>query len=341
MRRAHPIRRLASVLQGRPPAPTDWSGVLELANRAWVTPAVHLALRDHGQLAGIPDDVRAYLAFIHERNLIRNRRLRTQLAEAVRALNAVGIEPVVLKGGIALCCAGEDELGRRMMGDLDLSVDPQETLRAQAALRGLGYAEAIGVRGFGRTDDPGLIEIRDGPSPRARPYLSGDIVAGSARREVEGGGVRIPAATAQALHLIVHDLLKEGDLWRWSLDFRHLHDLWRLASRVDWHEIELRLADPTARRALDLQVQALADFFDVERSTTPRPRNFLMTRLRHRARLTAATPGWVGRQVRVLGNLNWGVRRWRASNSYRFQGCGDFVSRVRATLMERPKGARI
>jgi hypothetical protein len=341
MRRATPIRELAGALQGRPPNAHQWRDVLELANRTWVTPAVFLALRAHGRLDAIPDDVRDFLAFIHERNVLRNRRLRAQLVEAVRALNGAGVEPVLLKGAIALWGASEDELGRRMMNDLDLSVGPQDTERAEAALLGLGYAEAVGVRGFGRTDNPGLIEIRDKPSPRARPYLSGDILAGSERREREGCVARLPSATAQALHLIVHDMLKEGDLWRWSLDFRHLHDLWTLASRVDWLEIDTRLADRPGRRALDLQVMALADLFGFERSATPLARNVLMTRLRHHARLTTAAPGRGGRPVQVLGNLNWGVRRWRAPNAYRFQGCGDFVSRVWTTLIERPKGALI
>lgn len=313
-------------------------GVIELANEAWLAPALYLALAD----AEIEADVRDYLSFLHSRNVTRNVRLRAQLVEAATALNNSGIVPIVLKGGIHLCSATEGRLGARIMSDLDLSVAPSQLDRARAALADLGYRDVDGMRGMGRPSDVGLIELRDRPSARAHPYLYPDLTPHTSFVRVERAIVSVPSPTAQALHLIVHDMLKEGDYWRCRLDLRHLYDLAELSRTVpgvDWDEVSARLAGPPARNALQLQLRALAELFAV---TFPgRCLGGPMAHLRHSLRMCAAGKSGIGFPVRVAGNIVWGVHRLTTAQTYRWRGSVDFVARAGRALAEAPKGSRL
>jgi Uncharacterised nucleotidyltransferase len=328
-------------LKGHPPADDQWPKVLEIANRGWLAPALYLALSRAFQLEQIPAPVREYLAFLHERNRERNLRLRAQLVEAVRALNATMTEPILLKGAIHLFTAPDENLGSRMMSDLDLCVASSEMEHARMALEALGYCDALNTRGMGRPDCVGLIELRDKPSSRSSPYLSADLRSASVAVEHDGATARVPSATCRALHLIVHDMIKEGDYWRWRMDLRHLHDLAELAAMaegVDWQQISATMSSGRpAHRALEVQATALREFFGVPIPPWLRARK--MARLMHAGRMIAATGGAIGAPARFAGNLMWGVHRFATAQSHK-RGW-DFAQRVYRTFTELPKGSRL
>jgi hypothetical protein len=77
----------------------DWQGVLHEAKYHLVAPALFMVLSSSKKAIHIPDDVIAYLRMLCDLNIARNSRLRAQAVEAIRALNKVGIEPTLLKGG--------------------------------------------------------------------------------------------------------------------------------------------------------------------------------------------------------------------------------------------------
>jgi hypothetical protein len=339
---SRPLQLLAAGLRGDAPNDEQWSEVLEVANRGWLGPALYISLARASRLEQIPTAVRDYLGFLHELNRERNRRLRAQLVEAVAALNQLSIEPILLKGAVHLFCAPDESLGSRMMSDLDLCVDAAEMLRARGALAALGYRAALDdARAMGRPDDVGCIELRDKPSSRTSPYLSSDLRSSSSIVEHEGAKARVPSPTCRALHLIVHDMIKEGDYWRWRTDLRHLHDLAELAATpegIDWRAISAAMSDRVARRALALQVTALNDIFGV--AISPGVKVGRMTRLRHAGRVTAGTRGPIGAAARALGDLTWVLHRLVAGPWYEWRGVRDFAQRVYRTLGGLPRGAR-
>lgn len=333
------LRLLTAVLRGRLPREADWPEIIEAANRGWLSPALYVALERAGCLDAVPTDVKDYLTFLHGRNRERNERLRSQLIEAVSALNARAIQPILLKGAIHLFAVPDERLGSRMMSDVDLSVDPREAVVARTALEALGYQEATGTRGMGRAHDVGLIELRDRPSSRSAAYLSGDLRASSALVERDGAVACVPSPTARALHLIVHDMIKEGDYWRLRIDLRHLNDLAELASSadgIDWARIRATLSDPVGRRALEVQAMALQDLFGI--AIPAELHGGAIARLKHSARLTSETGGTAATLARTAGRLAWGV--YRLANGYSWQGGWDFVQRARRSLVAPGKGPR-
>ena len=205
-RPGHFLRLVTSVLQGRLPSEADWPIVLEIANRAWLGPALYVALRRNAQLNEIPPPVRDYLSFLHDRNCERNRRLREQLLEAISTLNDHNIEPILLKGAVNLFAADADELGARMISDLDLSIAPLEMAGARSALTALGY-QNVNVREMARPHDVGVIELHDRPSARSAPYLSNrasSLISPSGARRCGGSDSECDIASAPP-HCSRHD----------------------------------------------------------------------------------------------------------------------------------------
>jgi len=335
-----PLRALAALFQGELPDAAEWSRIIDLANRAWLTPAVHVALEKHGRLAEVPDAVRGYIALLHERNVERNGRLRSQLIEALGALNRAGIEPILLKGAVSLFVGDEARVGSRMISDLDINIEPGEAAAAAAALRDIGYGATDNPREFARPIDVGVVEFHDRANYRSQRYLSGDLRESAPLTERDGVTARVPSPTARALHLIVHDMIKEGDYWRFRINLRHLRDLVDLSTSregIDWDAIAGVLRDRAGRGALEMQLNALHDLFGV--NTSPERRGGAAAILRHAGRMAAVDDGLVSAPIRLLGRVLWGVRRF--TDSYSRRGARDFAGRVRRNLVEPTKGSTV
>ena len=192
-RPGHSLRLVTSLFEGNVPQEVEWPTVLEIANRGWLVPALYVSLKRNGLLAEIPDKVRHYLAFLHDRNHERNRRLRSQLLEAIIALNARSIQPTPLKGAVNLFTADAENLGARMLSDLDISIAPCEVDETKAVLTSLGYQNLGNGREFGREQDVGAIELHDRPNPRSMKYMSQDLRASSPTMEQDGALAQFPA----------------------------------------------------------------------------------------------------------------------------------------------------
>ena len=334
------LGRLALALDGVLPDQEQWFDLIEIANKGWLGPALFLALKRAGSLGQVPEEPRAYLALLHDRNRERNLRLKSQLLEAVGALNAHDIEPIILKGAIHLLTCRDENLGERMISDLDISIDPPELPSARAALLPLGYANAPSDRELARPDDAGLLEFHLKPSGRSSRYLSGDLRSSCRTVRQDGVVALIPSATSRALHLIVHDMIKEGDYWRLRLDLRHLKDLADLARSpqgVRWGEVNSALGDRAGRLALQVQLQMLKHVFGVP--IDPRQLDTRAARLLHRARLTAIGDSRSGVPVRAAANLWWGIHR--AFNGYSWRGFRNLAGRTRNVFIEPAKGSRV
>lgn len=339
-RPGHSLRLVTTLLRGQLPQDAEWPTVLETANRGWLGPALYLALDRAAHLNHIPPVVRDYLALLHGRNCDRNRRLLAQLLEAIGALNRRGIEPILLKGAINLFTADIGNLGARMLSDLDLSIAPAEMAPAQAALMTLGYRNLGSAREMARPDDVGVIEFHDRPSERSAPYLSRDLRASSPPAERDGAVARIPCPTAHALHLIVHDMIKEGDYWGLRIDLRHLHDLAELAGcgdGIEWRRLRAALPDGPARQALVAQATALADLYAIQIPPDLRPDRMAM--LRHGARLIGADRGLFGSLLRLIGDLSLGLNR--IAVGYTWRGASNFARQVYRRLASRSVGSRL
>jgi hypothetical protein len=310
MRGGGALGALAACLRGTPPAQPDWMAVIGLANRTLLSPALHDALARAGRLDVLPEDGRAYLRFLHGRNLKRNIRLRAQLFEALAAFNRQGIEPTLLKGAVRLFRDAEDTIGNRITRDLDLAVEETEMEAARACLLRLGYRDATGTRGMERPQDVGMLELRHRPSTLSAAYLRRQDQDPPRLEDRGGVRARVPSPTSRAMHWIVHDLIKEGDYWRGRIDLRHLHDLAELARTeqdMDWRRLRDIMPDQLGRNVVETQLLTLHALFGT--AIPPDLRRRGIVRLQHQRRMFSARHPLAGAPLRLGGNLAWGLRR--------------------------------
>lgn len=328
------LHSLILALRGVPRVDADWLSVIEVASRCWMTPALFVALDGCGGLSGLPADARDYLAFIHDRNRQRNLLLRGQLLEAVAALNRSGIQPILLKGAAILFSAPDGKLGARMMSDLDLLVEDADGPVANAALAGLGYHAAEGPHELWRPQDAGMLELHRAGTVSG---LDGPLVMDTANFSsvpCDATRARLPSPTLRALNLIVHDQIKDGDYWRGTIDLRHLHDLAELAQTpqgIDWLFLSRLMRGRLRRNALETQLLALRELFDV-----PIPDGLcrrLVPRGQHWRRMAQIRHPRLAMPFRFAGAVAWLGRRIRTRDVPRFTAA-DFAPRVLRKLMQ-------
>lgn len=263
---------LCDCLRGAPPVDVDWMAIIGLANQTLTTPALIDFVDQYAPV--LPEDLCAYVRQIYRRNVQRNERLVDQLEEAVVAMNDRGVTPVLLKGAATLAAAPGERRGVRLMSDLDIMVRPDETERAVAALRAIGYgihaqAPRESRRWFVeliRSIDVGTIDLQraaPGPAYLYRDTALSDYVPAPLGR----GSVRIPTPTYRALMLIIHDQFQDYGYWLGDLDLRHLVELRDLNSSVgglDWEELTSHISGELMKNAVETQLVALAALLGVE-----------------------------------------------------------------------------
>jgi hypothetical protein len=110
-------------------ADVDWDSTLAFANEELVTPELYAAIDSAGLGDRLPPDVGAYVKHLYDLNQTRNKRMRQQLIEIIKAWNGAGLVPLVLKGGVTLL-ANWEATNSRMLTDLDVLFDDAEVEKA-------------------------------------------------------------------------------------------------------------------------------------------------------------------------------------------------------------------
>jgi len=194
----------------------DHLALARLAGRHLVTPALAEAIAaTPGLLRRLPEEFAAYLQLIRRENRRRNRALHRQLGEIVGCLNAIEIEPVLLKGSIRLVDGLYPHRGWRFMRDLDVLLPQRRVNDAVRALAAAGYASHAPegwpsdhqhLPPLARDGDPAVLELHSRLLPRLREVCDAEVVlAGSRPIAVDGTRARLPGIADQLSHLIAHD----------------------------------------------------------------------------------------------------------------------------------------
>jgi len=262
------LKTLSRLLAGDLPPRIDWMSVMALANEALVTPQIYSAALQTGTVSQLPAEVRIFLHEVWLRNRERNRRLFEQLREAVAALNAIGVEPVLLKGAAHWAALGRPAEHDRMLTDLDLLVGDEQAPAAQRALEACGYVahkfwEDPGkyvAADLGRPDCVGVVDLHRRPpgreaEARAAMALDDQFVPVN----WDGVRARAPSPALQIVFLVLHDQFEDGGYWRGKFVLRHLMDiadLTRQPAGVDWRVVERLANTRLMRNTTDAQLLA-------------------------------------------------------------------------------------
>ena len=335
-----PAAQVLQCLRGEIPETADWEPLLRTANENWLVPAIYVAFARSARLESLPEDVRSFLTFIHGRNCERNTRLVKQLEEILLAFNRTGIVPTLMKGTIHLFTAPPEKFGARMMADLDLMVSRAELPVAEQCLHELGR-ERLGGLGWAKKTDVGCVDLHYPPGTLAEYFPAIDALAARASRTERNGVVaRIPSPAQRAAHIVVHDLIKDGDWWLGKLDLRHALELAELIDGppgMDWPALLRAMPDELSRRALELALITVRELFGAKVPAGARSGR-ISARWQFRRMLFQLDHPSLSAPVKAAGYLAWAARRLRVE--WRNRGDGAlFVQRALRKAGESPKAA--
>lgn len=238
----------------------DWYGIYALAASQLIAPTLYAILVESGRLSMAPPDVQDALQQLHGLNAERNDRQRSVLIDTTRILNDHGIEPLLLKGAIALLPGTSAQPTTRMMSDLDIALRNAEPAQGEQALIEAGYwhANNQGPQQYSEKHHlaplfhprgTGYVEIHRELLTPAIPAtaLSLDEVR-TAAQKVEWNDLRlwVPSIEHRLIHNALHHQVQDAQNYLDRCSLRQLMDFVQLraspaAAGIDWPEQIRRL----------------------------------------------------------------------------------------------------
>ncbi|SDW06599.1 Uncharacterised nucleotidyltransferase [Thiocapsa roseopersicina] len=262
----------------------DWRALYGLATVQLVAPSLYAGQLLRDALEPMPEDVRDALAYLHERNDDRNRRLLHVLRETLSILNQADIVPVLLKGAIALLPDQYPLAFARVLSDLDLGVPADQVDRGSAALRSAGYHHYLAPNvesvcwsvTTGHHLPPLIHPSGDGyvelhydlfsgkPQKEALPLCA--VLARAETHDWDGLRIRIPTPADRLLHNALHHQVQDQAFWTDRRSLRQLLEFARLralpaAADVDWPGLMAELKRRGLADAMGAHLLAARELF--------------------------------------------------------------------------------
>jgi hypothetical protein len=229
-----------------------WELIIEVASFHHVTPAFARCLN---KSEDVPADVRDYFEAALALNMQRNEQFLSGLARISDLLNAIDIEPVLLKGVAHLVEGIYPEPSLRTLGDVDVLIPVDRSAEAVAALEAAGFsAKSFDVV---PPNHHHLLMLHD-PETGTGVELHTDVISRSADAVIStawfcamtrpmlfrGHRVRLPEPTRNIGHSIFHSEVFHHQYNLNKIHLRYLLDIALIRARhagtIDWNELDHR-----------------------------------------------------------------------------------------------------
>lgn len=277
-----------------------WVDLIALAHRHRLVPALHEALSAVGPAATVPAEVRAHAAEIATLNEERNRAIREEIRLAVRALNAAGLEPVLLKGAAALL-PGPGAVPGRMVGDIDLLMPAGRGGDAMAALGDAGFhptssypASSHAVADLERPGGPSSIDLHrallDPPFQHLLPVA--EAIGRAAPLDAAEMRGCLLAPCDRALHTLLHAQILSGGYYNRHLNLGAARELALFGDQIKWAEIEAWAGRHRMRPVLDSMLLAAQEAFGMAWPLSTPPNRIAAAHHRRACVVEAAAGRW-------------------------------------------------
>lgn len=256
------------------PSGVDWTKVIAQASRHFVTPMMSPPLADH---ADVPSDVRDYFVAVRTLTGQQAKVLLILSAEIVSALQAIGAQPLLLKGAAALAQGLYPSQDVRLMTDIDVLITDTKMRESTDTLTMRGYRQHQPrkrrpiVRDVPKEGHQDVTDVNAPPWPhhdwpivheltgiqvelhRAITYpqftslLSAqDTLRRAIPISANGMTFSVLAPTDRIVHHVLHAQLHHHGAQSAIVDLRQLVDLAILVDAfggdIDWTDIEFRFA---------------------------------------------------------------------------------------------------
>jgi hypothetical protein len=246
----------------------DWEQLFAEASEEAVLPALHSRARELNLHESLPQPVMEFLSSVESLNAERNEAILGELKIAVRLLNEVDIQPVLLKGLAYIVTGVFDTSAARYLADVDLLLPEGRVDEA---------AQVLMQNGFEVEERDPFAHFRHHHPPLMRPgavhfeihyaltmsntgvlLSAGEVIESSRSVELDGFQVRVPCPEHMMTHLIMHSQLQHPYNERIWPPVRAMYDLVLLQRRfeneIDWSRIQGRFKAAKLYRTLALHI---------------------------------------------------------------------------------------
>ncbi|MGJ5642483.1 nucleotidyltransferase family protein [Formosa sp. S-31] len=117
----------------------DWEAVIAFGSNHLVIPTLYSRLCSKGLLKDLPEDLYQYQKYIYDLNLERNKALLQEVHMINNWFNQADIPHVFLKGAAMIASDYYNNIGERMLGDIDVLVPKHLCQKAFDLLLSKGY----------------------------------------------------------------------------------------------------------------------------------------------------------------------------------------------------------
>lgn len=121
----------------------SWNNIVKVSSNHLVLPALYFRLKSKELLAHLPEDLQSYMNTIATINKNRNQSLIIEAKKVTSILNNHGIQHVYIKGMATLIGGYYQDLGERMITDMDILLRTEDAQRAYHLIKSLGYSKTI------------------------------------------------------------------------------------------------------------------------------------------------------------------------------------------------------
>lgn len=233
-----------------------WEKLLFLAGSHLVTPLLTYRMKCDGFAPRLPDELQQFLGHMYDLNRERNHSFLVALASILDMFRGEGIDTILLKGAACFCDDLYGDSGARMLQDLDLLINREQSQSAWDLLVANGWQEipqpgkaATGLAVDARHHHLNGLHLPGTPVPLELHYKIGyasisDMLPTSLawrsrqKTSLAGQAASIPDPAFRLLHNAAHALVSDAAFIRGQISLQQLADFvwlaWRYQNEIDW-----------------------------------------------------------------------------------------------------------
>lgn len=237
----------------------DWERFVFMASNQFVLPSVYLRFKQQGILPYLPVELSDHLKMVYDLNYQRNTTIMKQMNRINCLFAVVGIVPIYLKGTANMLDHLYEDLGERMVSDIDLLVSDDDFIQAANLLKGEGYEhvdlffedQQSATKHFPRLVHPTeLVDIEVHRVPvdiDLSAHFNYDIINPEKKRIETNPPCYVLSDRHKVILNFMHGFMASDVRLMHQISFQNMVDLFFLSHRINVYEVLVQLPSYTGR----------------------------------------------------------------------------------------------
>lgn len=220
---------------------TDWDSVVRVATGHFVFPALYINFRQVDFLDLVPLELKNYMIHIYELNLERNKDIILQVKEINKLFINNNIKGIFLKGAGNLIDDLYNDIGERMIGDIDLLVSLEDYKKTVELLKKDGYYRVENREHFNFLNKHYPKIIKNGSicavevhtkmtSKPYHQYFNHDFVKKSTKKT--NFSALVLSNKNQTIYTCINKQINDRSQWYKNINLRNSYDLYLLSKKT-------------------------------------------------------------------------------------------------------------